>query len=87
MDLSTPPPLKKTMEDHALMQEFSSEGDSGQSDIKKSSDNVFSPHHISEEVHYLPGGWGGPTSFIGGGGGGGGVCVRLIILYRNPYNL
>ena len=73
-------------------------GDSGPSEIKKSSDNVFSPQHIlqkskgyfqrkvsfskvSEEVQHFPGG-GGSNFFQRGGG-----SARLLILYRNPYNL
>ena len=73
-------------------------GDSGPSEIKKKAlTTFFSPQHIlqkskgyfqrklsfskvPEEVQHFPGG-GGPTSFRGGGG-----CVRLLILYRNPYN-
>ena len=63
-------------------------GDSGPSEIKKkSSDNVFSPQHIlqkskvPEEAQHFPGG--GESNFFQRGGG----RVRLLILYRNPYNL
>ena len=64
-------------------------GDSGLSDIKKALTtflvlNIFlQKSKVPEEVQHFPGG-GGCSNFFQRGGGG---RVRLIILYRNPYNL
>ena len=69
-------------------------GGPGQSD-KKSSDNFFfvlSLFYRSQMVNFKENYHfsrfqGGPTFSRGGGGGGGGGGVKLLIPYRNPYNL